>query len=416
MKTIYLNTLSGAEFEGICEKIFSAYYGVFVEKTPLVNDKGRDLIIHQNDGEVFVECKHHPNSSIGRPIVQKLHSAMITENISKGMIVTTGHFSRDAIEHVLTNQLPIELIDLEKLKEIAHKAGYMLLCSETDTQGGTIFYLSPEDEQIFQTHLASYLNKKLDSAPQSIGTLLNIKQKDSELRSAYRVDFQLHADFSTSIGLIHSENCAGSLYVLENELAVCADQLAETFSHSKFLPYTADVSTPLASINRYKTINEITERAQTHIIETHTRQVTYCGKNNREYTKTCTPSKKDIFIENIVHLYLPFSFVEFMLAGRTRKISLAENQTDDFFVFNNEFLNCETCHKPIRKGLLCNDCGSFAHVSKKKTHGFNCTLCGKTICISCAAYFRKYLFLKKPVCHSCATEQRLKTKKYKIKL
>ena len=120
MKTVYLNTLSGGNFEVLCQDIFLQYYKVPVENMPLVNDKGRDLIIHSPDGDIFVECKHHPRNPIGRPVVQKLHSAMITENVSKGIIVTTGYFSKDAVNHVNINNLPIDLIDRDRLKEIAY--------------------------------------------------------------------------------------------------------------------------------------------------------------------------------------------------------------------------------------------------------------------------------------------------------
>lgn len=97
--TIYLNSIDGFEFEKVCRIIFSNLNYGYVESTPLVGDKGRDLIIHSNEGKILVECKHHPKSSIGRPVVQKLHSAVISEGAIKGIIVTTGTFSKDAILH-----------------------------------------------------------------------------------------------------------------------------------------------------------------------------------------------------------------------------------------------------------------------------------------------------------------------------
>jgi hypothetical protein len=38
-----------------------------------------------------------PLGSIGRPIVQKLHSAIITSKAAKGMLVATGHFTQEAL-------------------------------------------------------------------------------------------------------------------------------------------------------------------------------------------------------------------------------------------------------------------------------------------------------------------------------
>ena len=46
-------------------------------------DEGRDLILEGYKGrKAIVERKHQPNSGIGRPIVQKLHSATIEEKCS----------------------------------------------------------------------------------------------------------------------------------------------------------------------------------------------------------------------------------------------------------------------------------------------------------------------------------------------
>ena len=126
MKKIDLENMDGEEFEILCKEIFSKFYNVDVDKTPLVGDGGKDLIIRMPEGAVYVECKHHHNSTIGRPIVQKLHSAMVTDWVKKGIIVTTGTFSKQAEDHIEKNSLPIELIDGHKFKEMAESVGYEL--------------------------------------------------------------------------------------------------------------------------------------------------------------------------------------------------------------------------------------------------------------------------------------------------
>lgn len=415
MKTVYLNTLTGGNFEVLCQDIFSQYFQAPVENMPLVNDKGRDLIIHSPEGDIFVECKHHPRSSIGRPVVQKLHSAMVTENISRGIIVTTGHFSKEAVNHIAVNNLPIDLIDQNRLKEMAYKVGYTLLLSELDDKSGAMQYIPPESEEVFKDHLSLFIGRTLLSYPNSISSELAIEQKKSILIPFYKVEYDVNATFSTSVGLIHTEKCSGIVYLSQHDLALCSDSFSQRFPASSFKPYdpAADLTCADKSCSE-PTMNELTKNAYEYIIQRHTKNVSYVGRNNQSYTKTCAPSKKDILIKDVAHVYIPHSDVEFLLHNRKRKISLAENNTSSFFVLSENFLNCEICNSKISSGVLCNDCGAVAHISKKKSHGLKCSFCEKTICISCAGYFRKYLLFKKPVCSSCAIERRLKTKKYKI--
>lgn len=84
-RTIHLDMIDGFEFERACADIFSGAGWGRVERIGGVADGGRDLIIHGDDGrKTIVECKHQPNSSIGRPIVQKLHSAVMSEDAAGG--------------------------------------------------------------------------------------------------------------------------------------------------------------------------------------------------------------------------------------------------------------------------------------------------------------------------------------------
>ena len=112
-----INRLTGFEFEGFCQWLFqnSPEYKS-VELTPPSNDGGVDLILtNANDEKIYVECKKydfHPtlahkdenNGSdeffIGRVICQKLVGAMVANNIKKGIIVTTGSVSPNALEYI----------------------------------------------------------------------------------------------------------------------------------------------------------------------------------------------------------------------------------------------------------------------------------------------------------------------------
>jgi len=78
---------------------------------------------------IIVECKH--TGTVGRPVVQKLHSAIATfdfDGPKRGMVVTTGRFTNPAQEYanrLQQNDDPhaIELLDGEDLREIADEIG-----------------------------------------------------------------------------------------------------------------------------------------------------------------------------------------------------------------------------------------------------------------------------------------------------
>lgn len=94
--SVFLDKMSGFEFEDLIADILTRLELGKVEKVLYTQDGGRDILVRSPNGLIVVECKHHPKGSIGRPVVQKLHSAVITSKALKGILVTTGHFTKEA--------------------------------------------------------------------------------------------------------------------------------------------------------------------------------------------------------------------------------------------------------------------------------------------------------------------------------
>ena len=93
--------------------------------------------------------------------------------------------------------------------------------------------------------------------------------------------------------------------------------------------------------------------------------------------------------------------------GKKRFFKIADNGTDNFYIYKENISKCEICNKPLNKtGILCNDCGAISHDKKFwKSHGFHCNNCGKSICRSCASYISKFLFFKEILCKDCIKEE-----------
>ena len=99
-----LDDLSGFEFEDLMEDVFRNLRYENVRQAERTADEGRDVLMEEVvDGEqraIVVECKH--TGTDGRPVVQKLHSAIATfdfDGPKRGMVVTTGRFTNPTEEY-----------------------------------------------------------------------------------------------------------------------------------------------------------------------------------------------------------------------------------------------------------------------------------------------------------------------------
>ena len=93
-----LDRLNGHDFEVAMLEVFRRL-GYSTERRKVTNDEGRDIILEKGNETIVVECKHH-RATIGRPVVQKLHSATMTyPGAIGGMIVATGAFSDGAKQY-----------------------------------------------------------------------------------------------------------------------------------------------------------------------------------------------------------------------------------------------------------------------------------------------------------------------------
>lgn len=115
-----LRSISPYQFENVIAQMFERL-GFTVEQTPYSNDYGRDAIMIRNDEKYLLECKRYQEGgSSGRPELQKFHSAIISDNAKAGFFVTTGAFTKAAIEFASTQS--ITLVDGELLQKYLYKS------------------------------------------------------------------------------------------------------------------------------------------------------------------------------------------------------------------------------------------------------------------------------------------------------
>lgn len=380
-ETVVLETLDGLEFEKLCAKIFQKLNYGTVEIMPYVGDGGRDLLIHSPEGLIVVECKHQPHTSIGRPVVQKLHSAVISSNAIKGILITSGNFSIQAIEHAKTLSPKIEMDDKKILADLATRSGIELIL---EGKRHTVLRYPLSKTDTVKNKISSFIENKSESSPGKPSDMLKISQRTVAFLPSYMIQYDINSAFETNVGVIHREQLEDGVFLVDgNSGALLKQELA---THLNSTPLAVYNESDFSQIQFGRSDFVIDDRtlaklSKKIIIDRHTKTVYYSGRNNQRYSKVCVPSEKDVFISNIKQVYLPFQDISFNMMTKIYGLKGVENAQK--MLSYTTMLNCNVCGSYISsKGIVCNSCGSMVHSPRLlDSHGFKCKVCGKTICL-----------------------------------
>jgi len=398
-----LDDLSGFEFEDLVEDVFRNLGYENVRQASRTADEGRDILMEEvvngTRRAVVVECKH--TGTVGRPVVQKLHSAIATfdfDGSKRGMVVTTGRFTSPAEEYAAELQqnddpYPIELIDGTDLRNIADDIGL-------DLYNGRIKILCDETLRPFDP--ASGIRGPVHDAIRDIENLVpsDLPEPYAEVtfRPVLSITAETNAVFETSVGVIHRIND-------QTEFVVHADRGHPEVADSKVatlvsqnLHATVDLDNSVAAAfdstteQRFgQTETEYKEWAVERLQDHHTTTVTYTGDNNVTYNKTCEPNQSDISVQSITPVYLP----QIRQATELHEYS-----------YPYKYYAAGPSRVTLEDGIhRCVQCGSDAD---SDTYTY-CANCGS---INCSAHIKTERLEGTPVCTGCAVTERfaLKTK------
>ena len=399
-----LDDLSGFEFEDVMEDVFRNLGYENVRQAEKTADEGRDVLMEEVvDGTrraIVVECKH--TDTVGRPVVQKLHSAIATfdfDGPKRGMVVTTGRCTGPAHEYVdrlkqSGDPHPIEIIDGEDLRELADEIGLDLyngrieiLCDETLRPYDPTASVSAPVEQAFR-----------DIENIDTGTLPD-PQSHVTFRPTVTVTADTNATFETSVGVIHQINDRTRfvIHADRGNPTIASEEVATLVAENRHAAVElpdhefADTFNSVELVRFGQTQTEYKGWAVDQLRAMHTTDVTYTGDNNVTYTKTCEPNQSDISVQSIEAVYLPavrhsvqlqeYSYLfEYFAAGPSRVT------TEDGI---HQCVHCET-HGGSETYTYCANCGA----------------------ISCEKHIKTERLEHEPVCTGCAVTERfaLKTK------
>lgn len=113
-----LHNLSPREFELWCAEYLRAKGYKNVTVSPVGADSGVDIGCILDNELIFVECKryllsHNAKYKVDANTIRTLVGAMEGSNVKRGMVVTTGIVTNDALEFIKTlpDEYMIEIID-----------------------------------------------------------------------------------------------------------------------------------------------------------------------------------------------------------------------------------------------------------------------------------------------------------------
>jgi len=392
-----LDDLSGFEFEDVMEDVFRNLGYENVRQATRTADEGRDILMEERvDGQhraVVVECKH--TDTVGRPVVQKLHSAVATHDFAgpkRGIVATTGRFTGPAEEYAADlrergDPHPIELLDGDDLRDLADEVGLDLyngrieiLCEET---------LRPYDPT---RGVDAPIEDVFGDVENIDASALPTPERWAVFEPYVSIRARVTATFETSVGVVHRVDDPDELVVgagrdgprrpHDDLEAMIAGNLSQRIDLNE--DELSDVFDEL-SVQRFgRTETEYKEWAVDRLQREHTTTVQYTGDNNVTYTKECEPNRSDISVRSITPIYVP----------RIRaSVDLGE------YAYPYEYYAAGPSRRTIDDGIRrCRQCGDDGD----STYTY-CENCGS---VNCTAHIETERLVGEPVCTGCAVTDR----------
>lgn len=416
-ETVLLDQMSGYEFEDFFARVLDRLGYGRIEQVLYSRDEGRDILVRSPQGLMVVECKHQPGTSIGRPVVQKLHSAVVSSKAARGMLVTTGHFSKAALEFsdkLAAAGTPIDMVDHPLLMDMAARAGIAIV-SSSGALGVWTYAIPPPIGT--RTELANFLRTRVESHPRPPGALIRECKREIQYRPFFIVIYDVDAVFSTSVGLLHHEKVTSAWIAVDGNTG-------ETHSSSDVKYLNDEVQVPFRGTSPEFTgelahfqVNQSDLRriAKTTIGRMHTRTITYTGRNNQTYSKVCEPGDRDIHIRDVREVYVPYERIVFQLLHSAFHADAFHAPSGRLWVTRDDLGQCGICHSHIPgTPLLCDACGRVTHQGGfflGSAHGFRCRRCQRTTCRAHGYWQSRLLVFKTYFCLWCASEAKKEGKK-----
>lgn len=399
-ENVHLDGMDGREFEHLCARIFERAGMGRVEVRGGVRDGGVDLLVRGPSGEkTVVECKHW-RGTVGRPVVQKLYAAMVSEGAVRGIVVTTGRYSADAVRCAKEfSGASIELYGHAQLADLADSARIRLVRDGHQPVG--YFPAAPEEEV---RGAVSGIVPDMQSHPSPPPELARISVGAVRLEPVYILKADVDRDFESSTYRIHSVHERGVELMLDSRGRPVDDWIIGAVGRAGPDAPEPEAQAPLERPPFECRMDEAKSAAAGILARMYEREVSWKGRNNVTYRKKCTISARDVRFTDARQARLPVvaASVSFL---STKYGCAVVTDGSRAVAFSGDLGKCSVCGSEIsKKAALCNSCGGIHHGARfRGGHGHRCGACEKTVCRNCAFWERRMLLFKRMLCGQCAS-------------
>jgi restriction system protein len=410
----HLDEIDGHEFESAAVEVFRRI-GYRTERGKLSNDHGRDIILRKGNEVIVVECKHQ-RSGVGRPVVQKLHSATLTyPDATRGLILTTGWFAPSAHQYANTlNERPgvgVDLWDYEKLVGQARAVGIYFVGS---LHGTNVFFWVPwRDDADANVLLKGKHLDSLRSAPRPIGTAFQKVEIRRQLVPSLIADSKVDTRFETQVGCIYRASHLGRrIYNIDGNTLSPPEQHFWAQSTPALLA-NAEVDGKGVATYFGRATGPLTERLRTEIAQQLSRRVKYSGRNNQQYEKFCEVSCDDVCIQSKQVLLARWS-MEFEAGPRKYIAWFADEMARQPCIVSSGGFDHGVEGFVCGNGFLCNDCGLITPGDGNNA-GAACECCSRTLCRAHIWIWPALLFRhSNRLCASCYESRQRTSPQYNV--
>jgi restriction system protein len=104
-----IKALSWKDFEYLVSEAYRCQGYSVTENSSAGADGGIDLVINNDGKSTLVQCKNWKAKSVGVATIRELYGVVTAEGASGGIVVCSGHYTKDAIE--FSKGKPLTLVD-----------------------------------------------------------------------------------------------------------------------------------------------------------------------------------------------------------------------------------------------------------------------------------------------------------------
>ena len=104
-----LKALSWQDFERLVGEAYRRQGYAVEEVGGSAPDGGIDLVLRRQGQKVIVQCKRWKSAQVGVSLIREFYGVTVAERATRGIFVTTGSFTPDAVE--FARGKPLELVD-----------------------------------------------------------------------------------------------------------------------------------------------------------------------------------------------------------------------------------------------------------------------------------------------------------------